>query len=168
MTCNLAMVAMAKTMPFNECAAQAEKLRLLGATIRQQFTCEHCGAGQTMEQANVFYTSGRCEHCNQITDLQAKGCSFVIIATINEKTWRKRACAQLTLAHQLAKKAVKEEWRRQGLKLQDINAKELSQAAQAYFDEHLSELLAIVSERYRSIVESDRTRHQQSLRKPTQ
>lgn len=44
-----------------------------GGTYWVKFTCKHCGARQTFEQQRTFYTSGRCEECNQVTILQKYG-----------------------------------------------------------------------------------------------
>ena len=41
--------------PFYEVAANAEAQMQKGATIHQQFLCQHCGAKQTMETANKFF-----------------------------------------------------------------------------------------------------------------
>ena len=49
--------------------------------------------------------------------------------------------SEMTLALYYAKKAVKEQWRAQGLKPPHIKASELSREADAYLDQHLAELI---------------------------
>lgn len=49
--------------------------------------------------------------------------------------------SEMTLARYCAKKAVKEQWRAQGLKLQDFEASGLSRKANAYLDQHQEELI---------------------------
>jgi hypothetical protein len=73
----------------------------------------------------------------------------------------------MTLARYYAKQAVKAQWQAQGLKLQNIEASEISQAANAYLDQHLAELVAFATERYLSFVESGRLHHRINRRKPS-
>jgi DUF1680 family protein len=47
----------------------------------------------------------------------------------------------LTMAHCLAKREVKEEWKRQLIKWVHVDAWELSRAADAYLTEHRAELI---------------------------
>lgn len=62
-----------------ECAEAAEKLiQERHAEVYQKFTCAGCGSRQTMPDANVFYTSGRCEECGHVTDIKAQGCNYVV------------------------------------------------------------------------------------------
>jgi hypothetical protein len=46
-----------------------------------------------------------------------------------------------TLARWLARKAVKAEWRAQGLRLQSFQPKELNMAAATYLDQHRDDLV---------------------------
>jgi hypothetical protein len=46
------------------------------------------------------------------------------------------------LARYHAKQAVKEQWRAQGRKLQDLNCRELNRATEAYLSQHREELIA--------------------------
>lgn len=46
-----------------------------GWTVFQTWHCK-CGTQQTMSVANHFYLSGRCEECNEVTDLVKSGCGF--------------------------------------------------------------------------------------------
>ncbi len=48
----------------------------------------------------------------------------------------------MTEAHRLARNAVKEQWRAQGLRPQAIETGELTKAARAYFDQHRDELVS--------------------------
>jgi hypothetical protein len=67
--------------PLHECAAQASEHMRAGAEVFQKFTCRFCGSRQTMETPNVFYTSGRCEECNQITVIQ--NCNYAMIMKVH-------------------------------------------------------------------------------------
>ena len=51
----------------------------------------------------------------------------------------------MTEAHRLARNAVKEQWRAQGLRPQAIEAGELTKAARAYLDQHRDELVSRAS-----------------------
>lgn len=48
-----------------------------GWTVFQQWNCEHCGVKQTMPDANKFFTSGRCEECDRVTDIVKNGMNFM-------------------------------------------------------------------------------------------
>jgi hypothetical protein len=45
----------------------------------QQFKCAKCGMKQTMDVANTFYTSGKCEVCGSITDIKRDGHNFMMV-----------------------------------------------------------------------------------------
>jgi len=65
--------------------------------------------------------------------------------------------SEMTLARYYAKQAVKRELQAQGIKLQQIEASEITRAANEYIDDH-PEIIAFASERYRSLVASGRLR----------
>jgi hypothetical protein len=65
--------------PLTECARDADKIIAKGGEVFQKFTCEKCGSRQTVDTPNVFYTSGRCEECQHVTDLTLKGCNYLVI-----------------------------------------------------------------------------------------
>jgi len=46
--------------------------------VYQQFNCAKCGAKQTMDDANVFYSHGRCEECGHTTDIEKDGCNMMM------------------------------------------------------------------------------------------
>jgi hypothetical protein len=81
----------------------------------------------------------------------------------------------VTLARYFAKRAVKDEWRKAGLKPQYLDASELTKAATAYLNDHpclLDEAERTLAEwesspRYRSFVESSATAQHRKPRKPT-
>ena len=75
--------------------------------------------------------------------------------------------SEITLARYYAKKAVKEQWRAQGLKLQDFQASELAREANAYLANH-PELIAFATERYQDLVKSGPLRPPRTRRKPNQ
>lgn len=64
--------------PIEECARVADKIIDKGGTIYQKFTCSCCGARQTMDEPNVFYKSGSCQECGGLTDIEAKGCNYLV------------------------------------------------------------------------------------------
>jgi hypothetical protein len=82
--------------------------------------------------------------------------------------------AAVTSARYFAKGAVKDEWRRQGLKPQYLDASDLTKAATAYLGDHpclLDEAERTLAEwasspRYRSFVESSATALHRKPRKP--
>lgn len=63
--------------PFNDVVKNAESKMREGWTVYQQFNCAGCGAKQTMPDANKFFTAGRCEECQHVTDIVANGCNFM-------------------------------------------------------------------------------------------
>ena len=68
-----------KLHPFHESAARAHTFVLDGHHVYQQFNCAHCGAKQTMPDANKFYKLGRCEECNGLTNIEADGCNYMLV-----------------------------------------------------------------------------------------
>ena len=67
-----------KLHPWNECCAQAKEYMDNGFKVFQQFNCGRCGVKQTMDNANVFYTRGRCEECGHETDIVKDGCNYMV------------------------------------------------------------------------------------------
>jgi DNA-directed RNA polymerase subunit RPC12/RpoP len=67
--------------PLEECAKSAEKLIENGHQVYQKFTCEKCGSRQTIDEPNVFYTSGKCEECSHTTNIKEKGCNYLSVFT---------------------------------------------------------------------------------------
>jgi hypothetical protein len=66
-----------KLFPFYDVASNAEEKIADGWTIFQQWTCEHCGAKQTMPDADKFYKLGICEECKKQTNIERAGCNFM-------------------------------------------------------------------------------------------
>jgi hypothetical protein len=58
---------------FKELLPMAIQILDNGGKFWAKFTCGHCGARQTFDVPNIFYTSGKCEECEQITVLQKYG-----------------------------------------------------------------------------------------------
>ena len=65
--------------------------------------------------------------------------------------------AVMTLARWHARQAIKRELQAQGVKLSHVEACEITIAANRYIDDH-PEVIALASERYRSLVASGRLR----------
>lgn len=67
-----------KLYPFDEVVANAQQAINNGATVHQQWNCEHCGAKQTMETPNTFYRTGTCEECKKVTNIEKAGHNFMV------------------------------------------------------------------------------------------
>lgn len=70
---------MPKDYPFKEVCAAAERLAHSGCLVHQKWTCSNCGVRQTMPDANHFYTNGKCEECNHLTNIEQTGCNYLVI-----------------------------------------------------------------------------------------
>ena len=70
-----------KLHPFDEVCQEAERYANQGHSVFQQFNCAHCGAKQTIDEANRFHTHGKCEKCGQITDIKKDGCNYMLLAS---------------------------------------------------------------------------------------
>lgn len=67
--------------PFYEIAAEVEGLLRPGVTIFQKFTCEACLERQVMSRPNVLYKTGKCDECGHVTNLELRGCGFMLISS---------------------------------------------------------------------------------------
>jgi hypothetical protein len=65
--------------PFNEACEGAMRVTDQGGVVFQKFTCENCNSRQTIDVPNTFYTQGSCQECHHITDLQKRGCNYMVI-----------------------------------------------------------------------------------------
>ncbi len=65
--------------PFYETANAAERLIDEHTVVFQKWTCQHCGARETMADPDLFHTTGRCEECGLVTDIVANGCNYMVI-----------------------------------------------------------------------------------------
>ena len=68
--------------PIENCVETAEKIIEGGGEVFQKFTCEKCSSRQTIDEPNVFYTSGKCEECNHVTDIRKSGCNYLAILRV--------------------------------------------------------------------------------------
>jgi uncharacterized Zn finger protein len=66
-----------KLHPFDECVRDAKAITDKGHAVYQQFNCAKCGTKQTMELPNTFFTTGKCEECGHVTDIQKNGCNYM-------------------------------------------------------------------------------------------
>lgn len=64
---------------FYDCAILANEQILKGHIIYQKFWCANCGEVQHIDRANAFYTQGKCEECDHISDLINDGCNYVLV-----------------------------------------------------------------------------------------
>jgi len=67
-----------KFHPFDECLRAAITHMKNGADVYQQFNCATCGAKQTMDVPNKFFTEGICEKCGGHTDIKRDGCNYML------------------------------------------------------------------------------------------
>lgn len=68
-----------KLYNFEECCKEADNRIKQGFSAFQQFNCAHCGMKQTIDEANVFHTSGTCEECGKLTDIKKDGCNYMLV-----------------------------------------------------------------------------------------
>ena len=73
-----------KLHPFDDVIANMEERIAQGYTVYQQWNCEHCGAKQTMPDANHVYTMGDCEECGKRTDIEKNGMNFMATIGIGD------------------------------------------------------------------------------------
>lgn len=69
-------------LPLATIQRKAEALIASGATIYQKWTCDGCGERLTTSKPNTLYSRAQCEHCGTITDIAAKGCGFLLVASL--------------------------------------------------------------------------------------
>lgn len=62
--------------PWDDVVVNAERKMNQGWQVFQQWNCQHCGAKQTMPDADKFYLFGICEECKKTTDIKKAGCNF--------------------------------------------------------------------------------------------
>ena len=64
--------------PFYEVAATASEYAKQGFYVYQKFTCEWCNNRLTMSEPNAFYKTGQCDRCGKITQIEQRGCNFML------------------------------------------------------------------------------------------
>ena len=65
--------------PLSEILEAVNELRARGGvTCYQKFTCDKCGERQTIDEPDTFYAKGKCEECGHITDIEKKGCNYMV------------------------------------------------------------------------------------------
>ena len=73
------MTHIMKLHPFINCCARAKDIIDAGrGVVYQQWNCAHCGAKQTMPDANTFYKLGDCEECGRRTNIEKDGCNYMV------------------------------------------------------------------------------------------
>lgn len=79
-----------KDFPIIECVEQVSQRmkecqeQNIEMHVFQKWTCSHCNARQTMEEPNTFFTSGKCEECSQVT--QIENCNYMAtLSSFKEK-----------------------------------------------------------------------------------
>jgi len=72
-----------KDFPILDCIKAVEKITADGTwTAFQKFTCQHCGSRQTMDVPNKFYTTGICQKCDSVTNIEQRGCNYMLVAAL--------------------------------------------------------------------------------------
>ena len=66
--------------PLDEVVKGAQARIDVGFNVYQKFTCTGCGARQTIDEANKFYTSGKCEECGTVTNIRVHGCNYMAVS----------------------------------------------------------------------------------------
>jgi hypothetical protein len=79
-----------KVYPFRETVDKAHELIRRSSQnsrveIFQQWVCVGCGSKQTMEHPNTFFTQGRCEECDRLTNIEQDGCNYAIVVSRSRK-----------------------------------------------------------------------------------
>lgn len=65
--------------PFYEVFAQAnEVIEKTGGKVFFKFTCENCMSRQTFAEPNTLYKEGSCEECGHVTNVEKRGCGFLL------------------------------------------------------------------------------------------
>jgi hypothetical protein len=80
-----------RDFPFDDCAKKAGEMVSKGFSVFQKFTCAKCGSRQTIETPNTFHTSGRCEECQHVTDIKARGCNYMLMSGKLPPNYRTRS-----------------------------------------------------------------------------
>lgn len=65
--------------PLTVIGASCEKIIANGGFILQKWTCEACGERVTAQNINALCHHGHCQHCNHVTDLDKRGCNFMLL-----------------------------------------------------------------------------------------
>lgn len=60
-------------IPLEKAVEKASVWISKGFTVFQKFTCENCGNRLTIEEANKFFTSGSCDKCGHVTQIEKCG-----------------------------------------------------------------------------------------------
>lgn len=68
--------------PLDDLAITMQDAIYKGGRAYLKFTCIACGSRQTIDEANKLYTTGRCEECHAITDIQKRGGNLLIILPV--------------------------------------------------------------------------------------
>jgi hypothetical protein len=70
--------------PFPEIAKSCREMLDRGLTFHQKFTCDGCGARQTIETPDTLFTKGICEECGHVTDIEKRGCNYLLSGPVDE------------------------------------------------------------------------------------
>ena len=68
--------------PFDEICSAVKKFLDKGITVHQKWTCDYCGARNTMEEPNKMFTSGACEDCGKVTNIKKRGCNYLLMGPV--------------------------------------------------------------------------------------
>lgn len=70
-----------KDYPIKDCQKKADEILRMNphARIYQKFSCENCGERLGIDDPNVFYATGQCDKCGHVTDLEKRGCNYMVV-----------------------------------------------------------------------------------------
>lgn len=69
--------------PFAEIADAIPELIAKGFRVHQKFTCDACGQRLTMDEPNKLFKTGTCDKCWHITDIEKRGCNYLLLASLS-------------------------------------------------------------------------------------
>lgn len=72
--------------PFFEIVWSASRVVDAGWIFFQKFTCANCGQRLTIDSPNRLYTKGSCDKCGHVTNIELRGCNYMIIKSLNPET----------------------------------------------------------------------------------
>jgi hypothetical protein len=73
------LVEQYQDFPFAEVVEAGQRLAEEGKLVHQKYTCDQCHTRLTIEVANAFYREAACDKCGFVTNIEKKGCNYLLI-----------------------------------------------------------------------------------------
>lgn len=73
------MIAKPPDFPLSDIAAECEREIADGGFILQKWTCDGCGERVTATNVNTLTHAGHCQNCNHVTNLDERGCNYMLV-----------------------------------------------------------------------------------------